>query len=113
MNSPVHFISQVINSFWLALITTSLALLSRELYLPDLLGRWFFLVLGLLLLMMAFVPNGYARFWGNNLSSDTADTGLMQRPRSCELLFKANAIGVVVGALTVFSVRFVLMNVLI
>lgn len=113
MNSPVHFISQVINSFWLALITTTLALLSRELYLPDLLGRWFFLVLGSLLLVMAFVPNGYARFWGKSLSSDTADTRLMQGPRSYELLFKANVIGVVVGALTVFSVRFVLINVLI
>lgn len=112
MNSPVHLVSQVINSFWLALVTTSLALLFRELYLPDLEGRWFFMVLGSLLLVVAFVPNGYARFSGKSLSSDTVDTGLMQGPRSFELLFKADVVGVVAGAVTVLSVRFVLMDVL-
>lgn len=69
MNSPVHLISQVINSFWLALMTTSLFLL---------------------LALVAFIPHGYGRLMSKGQRIDSGETGLFLGPGSLASLFKAD-----------------------
>lgn len=104
MNSPLHLISQVINSYWLTLMTSGVFLLLQDAYFPGLQGHWLVLVLGFLMVVMAVVSSGYERLVDRTSGVISGGFEFIVGQRTWKSLFKAYLVGVALGALTLWLV---------
>lgn len=107
MNSPLHLVSQVINAYWLTLMTCCIFLLLRDTYFPRLEGYWLLLVMGLLFAFMALVSSGYERLVDRASGVVNGEFEFIVGRRTWKSLFKAYLVGVVLGAATLWFVGFI------
>lgn len=104
MNSPLHLISQIINSYWLSLMTSCVFLLLQDAYFPGLQGGWLLLVLGVLMVITALVSSGYERLVDRTSGVISGGFEFVVGQRTWTSLFKVYLVGVALGALTLLLV---------